>query len=47
MSESLWILFGVLAIATFVVISWLVFVQPQGVIHVRVDFDHYKDREGR
>ena len=47
MSEYLWILFGVLAVAAFVGISWSIFFQPQGQIHVRVDFDHYKGREGR
>ncbi|MBI4804905.1 MAG: hypothetical protein HY795_06690 [Desulfovibrio sp.] len=47
MSEYLWILFGVLAITVALSIAWYILAQPQGSINVRVDFDHYKDREGR
>jgi hypothetical protein len=47
MSEYLWILFAGLAITVALSILWFVFSQPQGKINVRVDFDHYKDREGR
>jgi len=47
MSEYLWILLVVLAIAVVLSIMWHILSQPQGSIHVRVDFDHYKDREGR
>jgi hypothetical protein len=47
MSEYLWVLFVILAMTVALTILWFVLAQPQGSINVRVDFDHYKDREGR
>lgn len=47
MTEYLWIIFVGLAMTVLLSIMWYILAQPQGNINVRVDFDHYKDREGR
>jgi hypothetical protein len=46
MTNYFWLLFAFLTLAA-VVVAWITLSRPMGQAHVRLDFDHYKDREGR